>query len=189
MYKWDVWKKTIFFFTKFKNFQAFIRMRRWKKCLIFNMDFQTSVFVKGFTSLYLQHSTGIEAACKESTFPLGCGIWTRNTTRTRVFLRPMSVSPFLSSMSEFLNFRIPAQSILESITVENLIRIRIRTRKQLMTAKWHRDKDIKSKVYIYIKNKVYIDCKINYKPFRKISTQNTECYIHKTIGYQYYRTT
>lgn len=30
-----------------------------------------------------------------------------------MFLRPMSVSPFLSSMSEFRSFRIPAQSILQ----------------------------------------------------------------------------
>ncbi|TNN66745.1 hypothetical protein EYF80_022987 [Liparis tanakae] len=58
------------------------------------------------------HSTGIEAACSDSTFPLGCGMWTLNTTRTRVFLRPMSVSPFRSSMSEFRSLRMPAQSIL-----------------------------------------------------------------------------
>lgn len=30
-----------------------------------------------------------------------------------MFFRPTSVSPFLSSMSEFLSFRIPAQSMLQ----------------------------------------------------------------------------
>lgn len=48
----------------------------------------------------------------ETTFPLPWGTWTLNTSRTRVFLRPMSVSPFRSSMSEFRSFRIPAQSML-----------------------------------------------------------------------------
>lgn len=63
---------------------------------------------------YLQHSMGLDAACRDTVLPLGWLMWTRNTIRTRVFLRPMSVSPFLSSMSEFRSFRIPAQSILQS---------------------------------------------------------------------------
>lgn len=57
---------------------------------------------------------GLDAACRDTVLPLGWLMWTRNTIRTRVFLRPMSVSPFLSSMSEFRSFRIPAQSILQS---------------------------------------------------------------------------
>lgn len=61
---------------------------------------------------YLQHSIGLEDTCKERVLPLGWGIWTRKTSRTRVFFLPMSVSPFLSSMSEFLSFSIPAQSML-----------------------------------------------------------------------------
>ena len=60
-----------------------------------------------------QHSTGIEEACSDSTFPLGWGMCTRNTTRTRVFFLPISVSPFRSSMSEFRSLRMPAQSILQ----------------------------------------------------------------------------
>lgn len=59
-----------------------------------------------------QHSMGFEATCRDSVRPPGCGMCTRNTRRTRVFLRPMSVSPLRSSMSEFLSFRIPAQSML-----------------------------------------------------------------------------
>lgn len=64
-----------------------------------------------------QHSMGSEAACRARTRPGGAtggarGRWVRNTKRTRVFFLPTSVSPFLSSMSEFLSFRIPAQSML-----------------------------------------------------------------------------
>lgn len=59
-----------------------------------------------------QHSMGLEATCSDSVRPLGCGMWTRKTSRTRVFFLPMSVSPLRSSMSEFLSFRIPAQSML-----------------------------------------------------------------------------
>lgn len=55
---------------------------------------------------------GSEATWRDTSWPPGCGMWTRNTKRTRVFFRPMSVSPFLSSMSAFLSFRIPTQSIL-----------------------------------------------------------------------------
>lgn len=61
----------------------------------------------------LQHSMGFEAACRETVLPLGWLMCTRNTSRTRVFLRPMSVSPLRSSMSELRSFRIPAQSILQ----------------------------------------------------------------------------
>lgn len=57
---------------------------------------------------------GTDAACTETTFPPPWGTCTRNTSRTRVFLRPMSVSPFRSSMSEFRSFKIPAQSMLEA---------------------------------------------------------------------------
>lgn len=60
----------------------------------------------------LQHSIGSEATWSDTSWPPGWGMWTRNTSRTRVFFRPMSVSPFLSSMSAFLSFRIPTQSIL-----------------------------------------------------------------------------
>lgn len=64
-----------------------------------------------------QHSMGKEATCRASTRPGEAtggdrGRWVRNTKRTRVFFRPTSVSPFLSSMSEFLSLRIPAQSML-----------------------------------------------------------------------------
>lgn len=69
--------------------------------------------VMGYLSIYLQHSIGIDATCRETPFPPPCGMCTRNTSRTRVFFRPMSVSPFRSSISEFRSFRIPAQSILE----------------------------------------------------------------------------
>ena len=62
---------------------------------------------------HLQHSTGIDAICRERTFPLGCGMCTRNTSRTLVFFLPISVSPFRSSISEFRSFKIPAQSILQ----------------------------------------------------------------------------
>lgn len=61
---------------------------------------------------HLQHSTGMEAVCRERTFPLGCGMCTRNTSRTLVFFLPISVSPFRSSISELRSFKIPAQSIL-----------------------------------------------------------------------------
>lgn len=56
---------------------------------------------------------GFEAACRDTVLPLGWLMCTRNTSLTRVFLRPMSVSPLRSSMSELRSFRIPAQSILE----------------------------------------------------------------------------
>ena len=60
-----------------------------------------------------QHSMALEVACRETVRPLGWVMCTRNTILTRVFLRPMSVSPLRSSMSELRSFRIPAQSILE----------------------------------------------------------------------------
>lgn len=60
----------------------------------------------------LQHSMGFEEACRDTVLPLGWLMCTRNTNLTRVFLRPMSVSPLRSSMSELRSFRIPAQSIL-----------------------------------------------------------------------------
>lgn len=62
--------------------------------------------------LNLQHSMGFDAVCKETILPLGSGMCTRKTSLTRVFFLPMSVSPFRSSMSAFLSFRIPAQSML-----------------------------------------------------------------------------
>lgn len=60
---------------------------------------------------------GKEATCRAKTRPGGTmggdrGRCVRNTKRTRVFFLPTSVSPFRSSMSEFLSFRIPAQSML-----------------------------------------------------------------------------
>lgn len=55
---------------------------------------------------------GLDATCKDTILPLGWLMWTRNTILTRVFFRPMSVSPFRSSMSELRSLRIPAQSIL-----------------------------------------------------------------------------
>lgn len=61
---------------------------------------------------HLQHSTGTDAVCSDSTLPLARGMCVRNTTRTRVFFRPTSVSPFRSSMSELRSLRIPAQSML-----------------------------------------------------------------------------
>lgn len=69
--------------------------------------------LKTSTQAHLQHSTGIEAICRERTFPLGCGMCTRNTSRTLVFFLPISVSPFRSSISELRSFKIPAQSILQ----------------------------------------------------------------------------
>lgn len=62
--------------------------------------------------MYSQHSMGLEEACRDTVLPVFWLMWTLNTIRTRVFLRPMSVSPFLSSMSELRSFKIPAQSIL-----------------------------------------------------------------------------
>ena len=62
----------------------------------------------------LQHSMGLEEACRDTVLPLGWVMCTRNTILTRVFLRPMSVSPLRSSMSEFLSFRMPAQSMLSA---------------------------------------------------------------------------
>lgn len=75
------------------------------------------VSIKLHLMSYSQHSMGREATCRARTRPGGAtggarGRWVRNTRRTRVFFRPTSVSPFLSSMSEFLSFRIPAQSML-----------------------------------------------------------------------------
>lgn len=61
---------------------------------------------------YLQHSMGFDAACREMILPLDSGMCTRKTSRTRVFFLPMSVSPLRSSMSAFLSFKIPAQSML-----------------------------------------------------------------------------
>lgn len=61
----------------------------------------------------LQHSMGLEAVCSDTVLPLGWLMCTRNTNLTRVFLRPMSVSPLRSSMSELRSLRIPAQSILK----------------------------------------------------------------------------
>lgn len=61
---------------------------------------------------FLQHSIGWEATWRDVRWPPGWGMWTRKTKRTRVFFRPISVSPFLSSMSAFLSFKIPTQSIL-----------------------------------------------------------------------------
>lgn len=55
---------------------------------------------------------GLEATCKDTVLPVAWLMCTRKTIRTRVFLRPMSVSPFRSSMSEFRSFKMPAQSML-----------------------------------------------------------------------------
>lgn len=71
-----------------------------------------------YKTCYSQHSMGREATCRANTRPGGAtggtrGRCVRNTKRTRVFFLPTSVSPFLSSMSEFLSFRIPAQSMLQ----------------------------------------------------------------------------
>lgn len=81
---------------------------------------------------YLQHSIGLEDACKERVLPLGWGIWIRKTSRTRVFFLPMSVSPFLSSMSEFLSFSIPAQSMLFRKQQQQTIHL-----KCCMCPEWH----------------------------------------------------
>lgn len=62
--------------------------------------------------IYSQHSIGFDATCKDTVLPVAWLMWTLKTIRTRVFLRPMSVSPFRSSMSELRSFKIPAQSIL-----------------------------------------------------------------------------
>lgn len=59
---------------------------------------------------------GLDATCKDTVLPVAWLMWTRKTILTRVFLRPMSVSPFLSSMSELRSLRIPAQSILRDDT-------------------------------------------------------------------------
>lgn len=59
-----------------------------------------------------QHSMGLDATCSDTVLPVGWLMWILKTILTRVFLRPMSVSPFLSSMSELRSFKIPAQSIL-----------------------------------------------------------------------------
>lgn len=64
------------------------------------------------TKYFLQHSIGWEATWRDMRWPPDWGMWTRKTKRTRVFFRPISVSPFLSSMSAFLSFKIPTQSIL-----------------------------------------------------------------------------
>lgn len=55
---------------------------------------------------------GLEATCSDTVLPAAWLTCTRNTMRTRVFLRPMSVSPFRSSMSELRSFKMPAQSML-----------------------------------------------------------------------------
>lgn len=65
-----------------------------------------------YESIYSQHSMGFDATCKDTVLPVAWLMWTRKTILTRVFLRPISVSPFLSSMSELRSLRIPAQSIL-----------------------------------------------------------------------------
>lgn len=59
---------------------------------------------------------GFDATCKDTVLPVAWLMWMRKTILTRVFLRPISVSPFLSSMSEFRSLRIPAQSILSDDT-------------------------------------------------------------------------
>ncbi|TNN68946.1 hypothetical protein EYF80_020807 [Liparis tanakae] len=55
---------------------------------------------------------GLDETCRDAVLPAAWLMCTLNTILTRVFLRPMSVSPFLSSMSELRSFKIPAQSIL-----------------------------------------------------------------------------
>lgn len=86
----------------------------------------------------LQHSMGFEAACKETVLPLGWLMCTRNTSRTRVFLRPMSVSPLRSSMSELRSFRMPAQSILQQ------------RQNKMSHFKWRYTEKIRSVVYCNI---------------------------------------
>lgn len=76
---------------------------------------RTSTLAPGRSQGYLQHSMGFDAACREMMRPLDSGMCTRKTSRTRVFFLPMSVSPLRSSMSAFLSFKIPAQSILPNI--------------------------------------------------------------------------
>lgn len=71
-----------------------------------------SLLLKRKSNMYLQHSMGFDAACNDTVLPVAWLMWTLKTIRTRVFLRPMSVSPFRSSMSELRSFKIPAQSIL-----------------------------------------------------------------------------
>lgn len=73
---------------------------------------ELQVIVSWLVLHFLQHSMGSEATWRDTSWPPGWGMWTRNTSRTRVFFRPTSVSPFFSSMSAFLSFRIPTQSIL-----------------------------------------------------------------------------
>lgn len=85
---------------------------KWDHSFFFN-----NVLKVNSLKRHLQHSMGSDATCSASTRPGGPtggarGRCVRNTKRTLVFFLPTSVSPFLSSMSEFLSFRIPAQSIL-----------------------------------------------------------------------------
>lgn len=87
-----------------------------KRCCI---SYCRAVVIKTSNS---QHSMGREATWRARTRPGGAtggarGRCVRNTKRTRVFFLPTSVSPFLSSMSEFLSFRMPAQSMLQNIIV------------------------------------------------------------------------
>lgn len=90
-----------------------------------NIHLQKKILNKVFKKAHLsavnkdhsQHSMGKEATCRANSRPAGAtgaatGKWVRKTRRTRVFFLPTSVSPFLSSMSEFLSLRMPAQSIL-----------------------------------------------------------------------------
>lgn len=67
---------------------------------------------KRWNGFHSQHSTGIDAVCSHSIRPSAWGIATLNTTRTLVFFRPISVSPFFSSMSALRSFKMPAQSML-----------------------------------------------------------------------------
>ena len=75
-------------------------------------DVTPNKLLQGKKGMYSQHSMGLDDACRDTVLPVAWLMWTRNTILTRVFLRPMSVSPFLSSMSELRSFKIPAQSIL-----------------------------------------------------------------------------
>lgn len=98
-----------FYFKYFRFLTNFGHAKRW---CVFHCR---AVVIKTSNS---QHSIGREATWRARTRPGGAtggarGRWVRNTKRTRVFFLPTSVSPFLSSMSEFLSFRIPAQSILK----------------------------------------------------------------------------
>lgn len=60
--------------------------------------------------------------------------------RTRVFFRPMSVSPFRSSISEFRSLRIPAQSMLSKTSRECFLYCLLTTLKEpviyLLKSKW-----------------------------------------------------